>query len=256
MNAQGRFHNPPPEMVQKKVVSKCSTTALKMVRPSVSSRSTWITAGVGKQQKATCHHTVGAKAKYGQQATWKYRFFIEAIFNALMLLANTTIQNFTSSGLPWTGGQCRSLRAGASGILLALCALVVDTVFERALWIIQGVLSVTADYACICGDSYMHGVDRVFSICNVLRMMSITVTTLRAWVGMLTIPLPCLCFVLASMAKKKNNIERWKWCHFAWHLSSLISCFVVCWLVTQCSTGGSSTTNHSPFMLTLLEFTC
>ena len=61
------------------------------------------------------------------------------------------VHNFRDNNMPWS--ECRSLIAGASGILYALPIFVVNDRVEQLVWCIQASLSIMADYVHIQHDS-------------------------------------------------------------------------------------------------------
>lgn len=127
--------------------------------------------------------------------------------------------NFCKNGLPWEGLACRSKRAGLSGILYALPAVVaLDSPFDVITWTSQACLSVLADYVYICEDSFWHGVDRYFAIFNLLTIIVRASTGLCWWIGVLAL-LPVGCFLGANRAKSRNNLHAWHFWHCLWHVT-------------------------------------
>ena len=144
-----------------------------------------------------------------------------------LLLKGTTV-DFCRNGLPWEGPVCRSKRAGLSGILYALPALVANGhPYDQIMWTVQACLSVIADYCYICQDSFWHGVDRYFAIFNLLMIIA------RAW-NALTWIFVALAFILvscymgANRAKNQSDVKSWHFYHCLWHVTGgTLACLAV-----------------------------
>jgi hypothetical protein len=176
--------------------------------------------------------------------------------NVFFQTANHQLQgmtkNFTKSGLPWHGHECRSLFAGGTGILYCLPALCChNNRLEQAMWIVQAMCSVLADYVCVTDDSIIHGADRFYATFN-------TVSTLwratQHWNGgmeqrlllLCTAVLPLSCFVLAHRAKSQGNLLDWQWYHGWWHITGSIAVALTVYVLYHCQNdedGGKN--NHS-----------
>ena len=129
------------------------------------------------------------------------------------------VTNFTWNGLPWEGEQCRSVKAGLSGIFFALTALFCpDDPWEQAWWIFQAFTSIMADYFYIHTRSVWHGIDRIMAQTSLIYLVvrgMYYVHPLRA----LAMPgLAVGTFILANRAKNREDIQQWHWCHLAWHI--------------------------------------
>jgi len=143
-------------------------------------------------------------------------------FNVLATLATWfqgATTDFCKNGLPWEGSICRSKRAGLSGILYALPALVAfGHPFDQIMWSLQALLSILADYVYICQDSFWHGVDRYFAIFNLLSILARASGSLHWSVGLLSI-IPLSCYVNANKAKTLNDVNAWHFWHCLWHVT-------------------------------------
>lgn len=143
-------------------------------------------------------------------------------------------EGFRKSGLPWNGDQCVSVFAGGTGILYCLPAFACqDYHLEQARWILQGLLSVMADYVHISHDSIFHGIDRFYATFNVLWTLWQATQRFNAWM-LLTSVLPLLCFVWANRAKEQNNLSHWHLAHGCWHITGSLAVTLVVFLVHHC----------------------
>lgn len=79
---------------------------------------------------------------------------------------------FCSTNLPWTDSSCKHVLSGLSGIfyLLPICLPTVS-VWDNIAFITQAILSIMADYLYIQQPHFIHGVDKVFSVYNIARIM-------------------------------------------------------------------------------------
>ena len=124
------------------------------------------------------------------------------VYNALARQLRGLGDGFQRSGLPWDGDRCRSASAGGSGIMYALPSLLLSIgPAERAVWIVQAILSVLADYVHIHHDSAWHGIDRWFASFNALRVVYLGFRVVRPALAILLSVPPILSFVAASRAK-------------------------------------------------------
>jgi hypothetical protein len=145
------------------------------------------------------------------------------------------VHDFCDNGLPWDGYQCRSLRAGGSGCLFALPWLFASSPWEQFAWLIQGFLSVWADYFHIHHASIAHGMDRIFANALVVSMVcrAIRHLHLKWWIPCL-VALPLAFFAGAHRAKKNEDLEAWHWWHLGWHISASSLCCIVIHLMETC----------------------
>ena len=143
------------------------------------------------------------------------------------------IHDFCDNGLPWDGYQCRSLRAGGSGCLFALPCLFASHPLEQLAWLIQGFLSVWADYFHIHHASVAHGIDRIFANTLVVAMVWRAGRRLQWWTPALVV-IPLAFFAGAHRAKKHENLEAWHWFHLGWHISASSLCCIIIHLMETC----------------------
>jgi len=134
--------------------------------------------------------------------------------------------------------QCRSKRAGMSGILYCLPALICPSLVEKMMWIIQSILSVRADYFEIHHTHVAHGQDRIFATLMTIRMIFIAMIKLSPWVVLVLAWIPLSCFLMAERAKDKRVIKSWKFWHLMWHVTGAAISFIVTSLIH----------NGSPFL--------
>eukprot|EP00538_Stauroneis_constricta_P000991 CAMPEP_0119565920 /NCGR_PEP_ID=MMETSP1352-20130426/31530_1 /TAXON_ID=265584 /ORGANISM="Stauroneis constricta, Strain CCMP1120" /LENGTH=310 /DNA_ID=CAMNT_0007614941 /DNA_START=107 /DNA_END=1039 /DNA_ORIENTATION=+ len=138
------------------------------------------------------------------------------------------------NGLPWKGAQCQSLRAGGSGVLYILPVFVCENNrIEQMAWIIQGILSVSADYVFAGQRSVVHGVDRIFAVSMLIIITARASVHLQPWSVIAAVP-PCLCFLAANDAKNRKDLESWKWCHFGWHLTGGLLAMMIVYCMYKC----------------------
>ena len=101
--------------------------------------------------------------------------------------------------------------------LFALPAACTPDPAEQALWVVQALVSVLADYVYIGGPSPAHGVDRVLASFNFLRLaflLSQQAPELFA-LGLV----PAALFVYAQRMKDLDRPEDWQLAHGLWHAS-------------------------------------
>lgn len=160
-------------------------------------------------------------------------FTTTTIFTTLQLLTQGITADFCKNGLPWEGTTCRSKRAGLSGILYALPALVATTTnsghpsYDQIMWTVQACLSILADYFYICQDSIWHGIDRYFAIFNIVTIVWRAYVELN-WKVVLLAILPVSCYMGANRSKKQMNVEAWHMWHCLWHVTGgPLACLVV-----------------------------
>ena len=165
--------------------------------------------------------------------------------------STTTSSGFCHSGLPWQGLQCRSKRAGWSGCLFILptislwyyysrVASAQSTVttplwyWEAALWSLQAILSILADYVYIPTTSMVHGCDR----CLATLLFLFTVARGHANLGLPTasvLLLLCVtCFAQAGAAKTRMDLEAWKTWHLWWHITAGCTSGIVVYAIHAC----------------------
>ena len=143
-------------------------------------------------------------------------------------------EEFRSSGLPWSGHECRSVIAGGSGVLYCLPALFCSSnPLEQCIWLTQALISVMADYVYVGGDSWIHGIDRFFATANTF------VVIFRAALGLKIITttiavIPISTFILANRSKQLMDLQGWIYFHFLWHLTSSIAVAFTVHLLHTC----------------------
>lgn len=143
-------------------------------------------------------------------------------------------KDFKSNGLPWSGPQCRSILAGGSGILFLLPAFFCKgNTFEQARWVVSAFLSFMADYVCIVGDSWFHGIDRVVATTNAITLIFQAATQLQAFTAFTAI-IPISTFIMADRAKQQGNLESWKYYHFLWHVTASLNIAFAVYLFYHC----------------------
>lgn len=161
-------------------------------------------------------------------------FWFQDISNTFALQLKGLTRDFQKSGLPWDGPECRSVMAGCSGILFAAPALFcTDNPTERFIWILQGCLSVLADYFHIHHDSFWHGLDRYFATFNLMFIFYRAWNRLNSCVLLFTIPSVGF-FFLANEAKTELNLAAWHWRHFGWHVAGGVLATLVIHLLYSC----------------------
>jgi len=128
---------------------------------------------------------------------------------------------FCSTNLPWKDESCKHILSGLSGVfyLLPIC-LSNSALWDNIAWIMQAILSIMADYIYIQQPHFIHGVDKVFAVYNISRIM-FRVYPVSSLIP--TIPMLIL-FVLSHYFKMVNNVQGWIYCHFCWHLVGGITC--------------------------------
>eukprot|EP00536_Pseudo-nitzschia_multiseries_P010242 jgi/Psemu1/242788/estExt_Genewise1.C_3060014 len=143
-------------------------------------------------------------------------------------------QEFQSSGLPWKGPQCRSVISGCSGVLFCLPVFFCkNSRLDQFNWVVQALLSVMADYVCIVGDSWVHGVDRFFATANLLAIITRAVFALNITALTMAV-IPVSTFILANRAKQQLDLQGWIFYHFLWHLTASAAVTVTMHLLFAC----------------------
>ena len=90
-------------------------------------------------------------------------------YRTILTQFEAVFMNFYWNGLPWDGYQCRSAKAGLTGVFFALPMLFCQqNRYEQAWWILQAITSVLADYFYIHTLSAWHGVDRIVAQLSLL----------------------------------------------------------------------------------------
>ena len=159
-------------------------------------------------------------------STASYFSFLERLFYSMTV-------DFQSSGLPWSGQQCKSLRAGGSSILCVIPMLVEVSPIAKCWWILQGFLALQADYFHVHHPSAWHGMDKIAAVMTFVGM------SYRVYIGLdwkIYIPLviiPSFFFWRASRAKDNLDLEGWKWCHLGWHVFGPCNSAIAIYLFTR-----------------------
>jgi hypothetical protein len=162
-------------------------------------------------------------------------------------------EEFRSSGLPWSGHECRSLIAGGSGVLYCLPALFCNSnPLEQSIWLTQALISVMADYVYVGGDSWIHGIDRFFATANTF------VVIFRAALGLKIITttiavIPISTFILANRSKQLMDLQGWIYFHFLWHLTSSIAVAFTVHLLHTCPDFNEEDSNSYSLLYSLCK---
>lgn len=117
----------------------------------------------------------------------------------------------------WTLAEMQAPISGLSGALFALPALCTPYPEEQALWIVQALVSVLADYVYIGGPSPAHGVDRVLASVNFLRLAFLLGQKTPELFALGLVPAGL--FVYAQNMKDEDKPEAWQLAHGLWHVS-------------------------------------
>lgn len=159
-------------------------------------------------------------------------------YRTILTQFEAVFMNFYWNGLPWDGYQCRSAKAGLTGVFFALPMLFCQqNRYEQAWWILQAITSVLADYFYIHTLSAWHGVDRIVAQLSLLGLVVRGFFFLKLWAICALVSLPVSCFALATQAKDQGDISRWHWCHCLWHIFAPIGCMVGVYLAYNCPHG-------------------
>lgn len=143
-------------------------------------------------------------------------------------------EEFRSSGLPWSGHECRSLIAGGSGVLYCLPALFCNSnPLEQSIWLTQALISVMADYVYVGGVSWIHGIDRFFATANTLLVIFRAALGLKIITTTIAV-IPIYTFILANQSKQIMDLQGWIYLHFLWHLTSSIAVAFTVHLLHTC----------------------
>jgi hypothetical protein len=162
-------------------------------------------------------------------------------------------EEFRSSGLPWSGHECRSVIAGGSGVLYCLPALFCSSnPLEQCIWLTQALISVMADYVYVGGDSWIHGIDRFFATANTF------VVIFRAALGLKIITttiavIPISTFILANRSKQLMDLQGWIYFHFLWHITSSIAVAFTVHLLHTCPDFNEEDSNSYSLLYSLCK---
>jgi hypothetical protein len=160
-------------------------------------------------------------------------------------------KNFTKSGLPWHGTECRSLFAGGSGILYCLPALFChNNRSEQLMWIVQAISSILADYVYVSHDSMFHGMDRFYATFNTAATLWRAAHNYHGGIQqvlllLVTSVLPLSCFVLANRAKSQRNLLDWQWYHGWWHITGSTAVAFTVYVLYHSHNDEEDENNHS-----------
>lgn len=159
-----------------------------------------------------------------------------ALYRMVVIQLECLFTNFYWNGLPWEGMQCRSAKAGLSGVFFALPALLVPHMhpYEQAWWFLQATTSVLADYTYVHTRSAWHGIDRVVAQLSLLGMISRAIFHVQLWAVSILVGTAVACFAAATKAKDENNIQKWHWMHFLWHINAPVSTVIGVYLSHAC----------------------
>jgi hypothetical protein len=158
-----------------------------------------------------------------------------ALFTMILIQLECLFTNFNWNGLPWEGIQCRSAKAGLSGVFFAVPILVVqNNRYEQVWWLLQATTSVLADYTYIHTRSTWHGIDRVVAQISVLGLAIRGLFYIQWWAIAMLVTFPVSCFVLAAKAKVECDLQRWHWMHFLWHIMAPLACTLGVYLAYAC----------------------
>ena len=183
-----------------------------------------------RRYRSSSHLFASFSDEDDESSTWSESLVAPtmSILATLTVWVQGATMDFCKNGLPWDGPICRSKRAGLSGILYALPALVASGhPYDQIMWSLQACLSILADYVYIGEDSCWHGVDRYFAIINLLAIIGRAYNSLHWSVGLLTI-IPVSCYVGANRAKTRKDVNAWHFWHALWHVTGgPLACLVI-----------------------------
>ncbi len=173
-------------------------------------------------------------------ATMEYSQGIKELMTPITIISTTYLSflhrlhysmvvDFKSSGLPWSGMKCRSLRAGGSSILCLLPILAEVHSMAKCWWVIQCFLALQADYFHVHHPSTWHGLDKIAAVITWIFMTSRVYISLDPMIYIPLVAVPSSFFLLASRAKDQVDLEAWKWCHLGWHV-----CGPFCSMIAIC----------------------
>jgi len=164
---------------------------------------------------------------------------MDGIQEVLRIQWKCLFEEFTHPGIPWEGIQCRSWRAGGTGCLMALPAFFAPSP-DREFWILQGFLSVWADYFEIHHRSIVHGLDRSFATCMLIRVLVLCAMTLRPLPVLVAAVVPLACYSRSASSKVLRNINGWKCWHGWWHVTGSLLVSGAWSAMVKCSTTDAS----------------
>ena len=131
---------------------------------------------------------------------------------------------FCCTNLPWSDASCKHILSGLSGIFYLLPIFFLNSYFwDNIAWITQAILSIMADYIFIQQPHFIHGIDKLFAVFNISRIMYRVYIVLGQKFLLPTIPMLFL-FALSHYFKTTNNVQYWIYSHFCWHLAGGITC--------------------------------
>ena len=160
-------------------------------------------------------------------------FFLHA-WKALRTQTHGLTKDFKSNGLPWSGDECRSILSGGSGVLFLIPVFFCKgNSFEQSRWFIVAFLSFMADYVCIVGDSWSHGIDRIVATTNAITLILQAATQLKT-IAAFTSIIPISTFIMADRAKKQGNLRWWKYYHCLWHITASLNIAFAVYLFYHC----------------------
>ena len=199
--------------------------------------------------------------------------------------SSSSCKNVTEEGgdvvvVPTVLLSCRSFWSGGTGILFSILPNIVllrrklyyssnhlqlnesstDPSMEIQLlvvcWLIQGILSVLADYVYIDVNHMMHGIDRIWSMCMYCYMIYQSYYTMSLPTLFLLNAIAGSAYIVANSAKKvevgvtlfsttatnddgtmiavattNNHIQRWMYYHGIWHIVGSTVSMIVMYLV-------------------------
>lgn len=158
------------------------------------------------------------------------------VVKAATAQARGLTHEFKTSGLPWNGPECRSLVSGVSGILYCFPALCCNgNRFEQIVWTLQAVLSILADYVYIGGESWIHGIDRIFATTNAATLALRGAMSLNFVFTVVATSVPISTFILANRAKQQLDLKGWIFYHFMWHITSSVAVTMSVYLLYACN---------------------
>ncbi|GAB5359353.1 hypothetical protein AAMO2058_000536800 [Amorphochlora amoebiformis] len=156
----------------------------------------------------------------------------KALRGGLSSVVSNHITNISSdlqtSGLPFEDSKSRW--AGLSGYMYALPALATPFLWEKGVWILQALLSVTADYYYVNDIHMVHGVDRIFATYNTIRMILIVAACMPMWTVVFAL-IPLSFYYHGALAKKNIDVQSWIFYHTLWHISGGLLCAIFTYLV-------------------------
>ena len=138
---------------------------------------------------------------------------------------------FCSTNLPWNDSSCKHPLSGFSGIFYLLPIFLQNSYFwDNIAWIIQAILSIISDYIFIQQPHFIHGIDKLFAVFNISRIMYRVYIVLGKKFLLPTIPMLFL-FAFSQYFKFTKNVQYWIYCHFCWHLVGSLTCVFALYLL-------------------------